>query len=122
MKLNSLVEGRGYEDTFTVKEWDGHEPQDDDDVYVEPFDVEVTYYAEDLSSEHPYGEDFAVERIFDLSIVSLEAAEPVKLVDSDTEEVVEVFPAGTDIRKIPGWSEDSEEWFYELAVSKYEGR
>jgi hypothetical protein len=120
MKLNRLNEGRAYEDTFTVKKWDGHEPQDD--VYVEPFDVDVTYSAEDLSSEHPYGEDFAVEHIFDLGIVTLEAAEPVNVYDNETEEVVEVLPAGTDIREIPGWTDDMDEWFYEQAVSKYEGR
>lgn len=120
MKLKKITEGRAYEDTFTVKKWDGHEPEDE--VYVEPFDVEVTYSAEDLSSEHPYGDDFAVEYIFDLELLSLETVEPVELLDNETDEVVEVFPAGTDIRKIPGWNEDSEEWFYELAVSKYEGR
>jgi len=118
MKMKRISEGRALEYTFTVKEWDGNEP--DDDTYLETFAVEVTYEVEDLTTAHPYGEDSAVESIYDLGLVSMETVDPVNLIDADTEEVIEVFPAGTDVRKIPGWTDENEEWFYDAAVEHYE--
>lgn len=118
MKMKGISEARAVEYSFTVKEWDGNEP--DDDTYLEPFDVEVTYEVEDLTTAHPYGEDSAVESIYDLGLVSMETVDPVNLIDADTEEVIEVFPAGTDVRKIPGWTDENEEWFYDAAVEHYE--
>lgn len=100
---------------FVVKKWDGHEPAGA--KFIEPFDVLVTYEYEDFGySDHPYGEGYAREQHgASVVIVSLEANEPVKLIDDETGKLIKDFPKGTKLESIPGWSKDFMEYFQEQA-------
>ena len=119
-EIRGLAEGKGPETRdFVVKKWDGNEgyQQGTDDVYVEPFDVLVTYEYEDLGySDHPYGEGTAREHHGSSVVVtSLTSNQEVVLKNNDTDKVVKTYPKGTKVEDIPGWDKDSMEFFQQKA-------
>lgn len=119
-EIRGLAEGSGpTEHDFVVKKWDGNEgyQQGADDVYVVPFDVLVTYEYEDLGySDHPYGEGKARENHGSSVVVtSITANEPVVLKNNDTDKVVKTLPKGTKVQDVPGWDEDSMDFFKQKA-------
>jgi len=119
-EIKGLAESKGPVDRdFVVKKWDGNEgyQQGTDDVYVEPFDVLVAYEYEDLGySDHPYGEGKARENHGSSVVVtSITANEPVVLKNNDTDKVVKTLPKGTKVQDVPGWDEDSMDFFKQKA-------
>jgi hypothetical protein len=124
MKLQEIFDSKAkkkksdcYE--FIVDKWDGHEP---DGFYFEPFDVKVEYYAERPShSDHPYQDGKAREyHPGSLSIESITTVKSVKMFNSDTDKVEKEFPAGTSLKKMPGWDKASEAWFDNKAEENFE--
>ena len=104
---------------FIVKKWDGNQP---DGQYVKPFDVKVTYHVEDLGySDHPYGEGTAREEHGkSVSVISIESAEVVEVMNEEGDKVLKTFPTGTPVAKIPGWEESSNDWFQHKAEEEVE--
>ena len=101
--------------SFVVKKWDGNQP--DGDEYVEPFDILVTYEFEDLGhSDQPYGEGSAREKHgFTLTVTDIVANQPVKIKSDVDDSVMKTFAKGTKVQDIPGWDEDSKEFFDQKA-------
>ncbi len=110
MKLNQIKPIRNKRIPSMVLTIDGDM---DDKTHYELFEVEATYeYEPDSHSDHPYGDGTAREyHTGSLGFIDLKLKTAAREVDPDTEKLIKEWPIGTDVTKMPGWSEELRKHF-----------
>lgn len=113
-KKTNFHESQGGFYQVTIKDCDIFQP---DDCIVDPFSITIEYDVGASSHEdHPYGDGSARENFKgELEVKAVYSAEPVKILDSDTEKLIRTLPKHTPVEKIPGYEVSFDNWFAEQA-------
>lgn len=111
MKLRELLESRTSEMEIEKIDFIG------DERGIVPFNVKIKYeYIPAHEERHPYSNGTASEHFSSsVNIYSIISTEEIKQEDED-ENVINTWPKGFDIMKLPGWSKDNINWFEQQAL------
>lgn len=86
-------------------------------ITIEPVDgmygdvrIEVKFkYEAESSDRHGDNSSFDEKHPESFDIISAVTVKDVDQLDDDGQEIVKTWPAGTDVQKLPGWSDDDDE-------------